>query len=152
MGKKLYVGNLSYETTETELRELFAEVGGVTSVSLVTDRETGNSKGFAFVEMETDELAQTAKQTLNGRMLNHRGIRVDEARPPGERSAGGSRGFSSNRSSGGGYGGGGGGYSDRGGYGGGGGYSDRGYGGGGGGSRGGGKKKKNNRGGNRYDY
>jgi RNA recognition motif-containing protein len=119
MGKKLYVGNLSYETTESEIRDLFAEIGTVTSVSLVTDRETGASKGFAFVEMETDELAEQARQTLNGRMVNHRAIRVDEARPPSDRgggprrSAGGGGGYRSG--GGGGYGGGGGDYGDRGG-------------------------------------
>jgi RNA recognition motif-containing protein len=133
LAKKLYVGNLSYETTETDLKGLFAEFGTVASVALIKDRETGTSKGFAFVEMETQEGADTARQKLNNTMVNNRAIKIDEARPPrkdGERGGGGGRSFGGG--GGGGYGGGGGG-----GYGGGGG----GYGGGGGGGKKRGKKR-----------
>jgi RNA recognition motif-containing protein len=159
LAKKLYVGNLTYETTEADLRALFAEFGTIASVTLIKDRETGTSKGFAFVEMETQEAADQARQKLNSTMMNDRALKIDEARPPGERSAGGGRSsFSSGRSSyggggggrsggGGGYGGGGGGYGGGGGggYGGGGG----GYGGGGGGysGKGGSKKRGKKRGG-----
>jgi cold-inducible RNA-binding protein len=85
MNKKLYIGNLSYDATEDEIRELFASAGTVVSVSLMTDRETGRPKGFGFVEMETAEGAQQAVQTINGKMLHGREIKVDEARPPRER-------------------------------------------------------------------
>lgn len=152
MAKKLYVGNLSYETTESELRDLFAEFGAITSVALIKDRETGTSKGFAFVEMETQEGADKARTTLNNTMMNNRALKIDEARPPGERpSGGGGRSFSGG-GGGGGYGGGGGGRSyggggGGGGYGGGGGggYGGGGYGGGSG--KGGGKKRGKKRGG-----
>ncbi len=147
LAKKLYVGNLTYETTEADLREMFAEFGSITSITLIKDRETGASKGFAFVEMETQEGADQARQKLNNTMLNDRALKIDEARPPADRGAGGSRGFSSGgrsgfggRSGGRGYGGGGGGY-------GGGGYGGGGYGGGGYGSKGGGKKRGKKRGG-----
>jgi cold-inducible RNA-binding protein len=72
MNKKLYVGNLSYDTTEDELHKLFAEFGPVTSVALITDRQTGQSKGFGFVEMETDEAAQKAIERLNNSTVNDR--------------------------------------------------------------------------------
>jgi RNA recognition motif-containing protein len=85
MNKKLYIGNLSYDATEDEIRELFTSAGPVASVSLMIDRETGRPKGFGFVEMETAEGAQQAVQTLNGKMLHGREIKVDEARPPRER-------------------------------------------------------------------
>ncbi len=98
MAKKLYVGNLSYGTTEDDLRTMFAEVGSVVSVTIITDRDTGRSKGFGFVEMETDEIAQEAITRLNGREVSGRTITVSEARPPRERDSGG-RGY------GGGYGG-----------------------------------------------
>ena len=106
MGRKLYVGNLPYSATEQSLREAFAASGTVDSVSLITDRDTGQSKGFAFVEMSSDSEAQTATQNLNGTMLDGRQIKVNEAKPREERPRNG-----------GGYGGGGGG--GRGGYGGG---------------------------------
>ncbi len=86
MGKKVYVGNLSYETTEDALRTLFAEFGEVQSVNLITDRDTGRSKGFAFVEMATDQAGRAAISALNGRMVDEREIRVDEAKPRVERS------------------------------------------------------------------
>lgn len=145
MAKKLYVGNLSYETTETELRDLFAEFGPITSVALIKDRETGTSKGFAFVEMETQEGADKARQALNNTMMNNRALKIDEARPPGERSSGGTRSYSGG---GGGYGGGSGGGRSYGGGGGGygGGYGGGGYGGGGGGYGGGGGKGGKKRG------
>lgn len=134
MAKKLYVGNLTYETTEADLREMFAEFGAITSVTLIKDRETGTSKGFAFVEMETQEGADQARQKLNNTMMNNRALKIDEARPPGDRSASGNRSFSSSGRSG--FGGGNGGRSYGGGYGGG------GYGGGGGYSGKGGSKKR----------
>ena len=86
MGKNLYVGNLSYETREAKLRELFEQVGTVESVSIITDRDTGRSKGYGFVEMSTEEEARTAINTLNGQSLDGRPIRIDEARPRGDRS------------------------------------------------------------------
>jgi RNA recognition motif-containing protein len=81
MGKNLYVGNLSYDTTEDTLRTLFAEQGEVESVNLITDRYTGRSRGFAFVEMATEEEAQKAIGELNGRQVDGRDLKVDEAKP-----------------------------------------------------------------------
>lgn len=89
MGKKLYVGNLPYSITEEEVRALFAEVGSVTSVTLITDRATGHPKGFGFVEMETDQAAQEAIAKLNGHEIQQRALNVSEARPLTERSGGG---------------------------------------------------------------
>ena len=89
MNKKLYVGNLSYETTEDELQKLFVEVGPVVSVAIITDRSSGRSKGFGFVEMETEQAAQEAIERLNNNELNQRTITVNEARPPRDRSSGG---------------------------------------------------------------
>jgi RNA recognition motif-containing protein len=89
MNKKLHVGNLSYDTTEDQLRQLFAEVGPVVSVNMITDRSTGQSKGFGFVEMETGEAAQAAIERLNNHEIDARSITVAEARPPRERSFGG---------------------------------------------------------------
>jgi RNA recognition motif-containing protein len=89
MNKKLHVGNLSYDTTEDQLRQLFAEVGPVVSVNMITDRSTGQSKGFGFVEMETGEAAQAAIERLNNHEINARSITVSEARPPRDRSFGG---------------------------------------------------------------
>jgi RNA recognition motif-containing protein len=85
MAKKLYIGNLSYDTTEDGLRTLFADVGPVESVSVITDRMTGRSRGFAFVEMATDEAAAEAISRLNGQMVDGREISVAEARPPRQR-------------------------------------------------------------------
>jgi RNA recognition motif-containing protein len=79
MGKKLYVGNLSYNTTEDSLRNYFASYGNVTSAKIIFDRETGNSKGFGFVEMGTDEEASAAIAGTNGTELEGRQIRVNEA-------------------------------------------------------------------------
>jgi cold-inducible RNA-binding protein len=81
MTKKLYVGNLSYATTEGNLSELFGAVGEVASVSLITDRSSGRSKGFAFVEMAEDSAAQEAIAQLNSKELDGREIKVAEARP-----------------------------------------------------------------------
>jgi len=102
MGKKLYVGNLPYSATEATLRELFAPLGEVTSVSIITDRDSGRSKGFGFVEMATEAAAQQAISQLSGKTMDDRAITVAEARPQADR--GGSRGgFGGGR---GGYGGG----------------------------------------------
>jgi RNA recognition motif-containing protein len=119
MGKKLYVGNLSYDTTDADLTSMFEQHGRVSSVQVIMDRDTGRSKGFAFVEMGSDQEAQAAIAGLNGQMSKGRALTVNEARPKPSGGGGG-----------GGYGGGGGG--GRGGYGGGGGGRG-GYGGGGGG-------------------
>jgi RNA recognition motif-containing protein len=89
MAKKLFVGNLAFSTTEEQLRTLFGEAGTVMSVAIITDRMTGQSKGFGFVEMDTDQAAQAAIQKLNGREVNARALVVNEARPPSERSFGG---------------------------------------------------------------
>jgi len=92
MAKKLYVGNLSYETTDATLSELFGAVGEVLSVNLITDRMTGRSKGFAFVEMAEQAAAQEAINQLNGREVDGRALKVDEARPKrDDRGGGGSR-------------------------------------------------------------
>jgi cold-inducible RNA-binding protein len=121
MGKKLYVGNLSYSVTDSDLEQLFAAHGTVTSAQVIMDRDTGRSKGFGFVEMSSDQEAQAAIQALNGMESGGRALTVNEAKP---RTEGGGRG---------GFGGGGGG--GRGGYGGGGGGRGGGGGGGGGGRR-----------------
>jgi len=86
MVKKLYCGNMSYDTTEDALRALFAGVGEVESVNIITDRRSGRSKGFAFVEMATEEEAQAAISQLNGTTLDDRQINVAEARPQRPRS------------------------------------------------------------------
>ncbi|MGE5784226.1 MAG: RNA recognition motif domain-containing protein, partial [Myxococcales bacterium] len=131
MGNRLYVGNLTFSTTEHVLRDAFASIGEVTEATVVSDRETGRSRGFGFVVMGTDELAQQAISQMNGYVLDGRPLRVNEAEERRPRSGGGGGGGSR-----GGFGGGGGGGGGRGGFGGGGGG---GYGGGGGGGgRGGG--------------
>ncbi len=86
---KLYVGNLSYDTSEEELRKAFAEFGTVESVTVVMDKYTGKSKGFAFVEMGSREQAQAAMTGLNGKQVGDRTLKVDEARPKPERRGGG---------------------------------------------------------------
>jgi RNA recognition motif-containing protein len=91
MNKKLYVGNLSYTTTEDDLHRMFAEIGPVTSVSLITDRQTGQSKGFGFVEMETAEAAQKAIERYHQATLNERTLTVNEARPREAAPGGGGR-------------------------------------------------------------
>ena len=82
--KKLYIGNLSFEVTESDLSTLFSEIGTVDSVNLITDRYTGRSKGFAFVEMSSDEEAKKVREKFNGHSLKGREIVIDEARPPRE--------------------------------------------------------------------
>src|ERR1700704_4901172 len=119
MGTKLYVGNLSFNTTETDLQDLFAQAGPVQEVTLMQDKFTGKSRGFAFVTMTTEADAQKAITEFNGKTVEGRPLTVNEARPREARPPGGGRS--------GGYGGGGGG------YGGGGGGGGRGGGGGGGG-------------------
>ena len=101
MEVKLYVGNLSYSTTEEELRELFAQAGNVASVAVIKDRDTGQSKGFGFVEMTTQAEAQTAISKFNAYKMGERALTVNLARPKEERSSGGG-GYSNNRRSGGG--------------------------------------------------
>ena len=116
MATKLYVGNLSFRTTQEDLRELFAQAGTVESASVIEDRETGRSRGFGFVEMATQEEAQAAIEQFNGKEFNGRNLTVNEARPRTERGGGGGGGGGR------GYGGGGGGRGgNRGDYGGGGG-------------------------------
>jgi RNA recognition motif-containing protein len=87
--KKLYVGNLPYSTAENDLRALFEQVGEVAEATVITDRETGRSKGFGFVEMATEEAAQEAIRRFNGYEINNRPLTVNEARPREERSGGG---------------------------------------------------------------
>ena len=88
MNTKLYVGNLSYSTTENDLQDTFAKCGAVSSVNLITDRMSGQSKGFGFVEM-SDSTGFTAALSLNGTELNGRSMTVNEARPKEERPSGG---------------------------------------------------------------
>ncbi len=104
MGTKLYVGNLPFNTTENELQELFAQAGAVQEVTLMQDRFTGKSRGFAFVTMGSEEEAQNAISKLNGQAMEGRPLTVNEARPREQRAPGGG---------------------GRGGYGGGGGYGGR---------------------------
>jgi cold-inducible RNA-binding protein len=107
MSKKIYVGNLSYQTTENDLTALFEQAGQVESVSIITDRDTGRSKGFAFVEMSNDD-AEKAIAQFNGQEVNGRTLTVNEARPREERSGGGGGGrggYGGNRGGGGGRGG-----------------------------------------------
>ena len=105
MGTKLYVGNLSFNTTENELQELFAQAGTVQEVSLMQDKFTGKSRGFAFVTMGSEEDAQNAISKFNGQTIEGRPLTVNEARPREPRPPGGGGGR--------GYGGGGGGYGGR---------------------------------------
>lgn len=119
---KLYVGNISFQTSNQDLNDLFGAVGTVESANIIEDRETGRSRGFGFVEMATQEDGEAAIAQLNGKEVDGRELKVNEAKPQGDRAGGG--GGRGGRGGGGGYGGGGG----RGGSGG-------GYGGGGGGNR-----------------
>ena len=122
MGKKLYVGNLPYSVRDGDLEQAFGQFGSVTSAKVMMERDTGRSKGFGFVEMGSDEEAQSTINGMNGQPLGGRSVVVNEARPMEERpprSGGGGFGGGGRREGGGGYGGGGGG----------------GYGGGGGGGR-----------------
>jgi RNA recognition motif-containing protein len=127
MGKKLYVGSLPFSATEEQLRALFEPFGAIASIRVITDKFTGRSKGFAFIEFETDEDAQKAIEGTNGHDMDGRALVVNEARPEKPRfggGGGGGGGFGGGR---GGRGGGGGGF--------GGGRGGRGGGGGGGGGR-----------------
>jgi len=128
MGKKLYVGNLAFQTSSQDLQDLFAQAGTVESAQVIEDRDTGRSKGFGFVEMASDDEAAAAIEQFNGKDLAGRTLTVNEARPRENRSGGGGRGF-------------GGGGGNRGGYGGGGGGGRGGYGGGGGNRGGGGGRR-----------
>ena len=85
MDKKLYVGNLSYNTTDEKLRSLFAEYGEIESVNVITDRETGRPRGFGFVEMTTQQAAEAAISGLNGKMVDDRAIKVNKAKPQPDR-------------------------------------------------------------------
>jgi RNA recognition motif-containing protein len=120
MSRKIYVGNLPWSTTSSDLEAMFSPHGAVRSAEVISDRETGRSRGFGFVEMETDEGLQAAINALNGHEINGRPLTVNEARERTPRPGGGGGGRS------GGYGGGGGGGGGRGGYGGGGGGGYRG--------------------------
>jgi RNA recognition motif-containing protein len=91
MGKKLYVGNLTYDVTDSALEQLFAAHGTVQSAQVIMDRDTGRSKGFGFVEMGSDQEAQAAIKALNGQMVGGRSLTVNEAKP---RTEGGGRGGS----------------------------------------------------------
>jgi RNA recognition motif-containing protein len=102
MTRKLYVGNLPYSVNEDMLRELFGQAGEIASVNIITDRDTGRSKGFGFVEMATDEQAQEAIKRFNGYSLDNRPLTVNEARPREERPSGGGRRFDDRRGGGGG--------------------------------------------------
>jgi RNA recognition motif-containing protein len=88
MSKNLYVGNLSYETSEETLRTLFAEFGEIESVNLITDRYTGRSRGFGFVEMATEQEADAAMSGMNGKTVDGREIKVDKAKPRRDRDRG----------------------------------------------------------------
>jgi RNA recognition motif-containing protein len=92
MGKKLYVGNLSYGMTDSDVRRLFEPHGTVESVQIIMDRDTGRSKGFGFVEMGSDDEAQAAISNLNGQEISGRALTVNEARPREDRGGGGGRG------------------------------------------------------------
>ena len=92
MGKRIYVGNLSYDVTDSALEEMFAAHGTVQSAQVIMDRDTGRSKGFGFVEMNSDREAQAAIQALNGKDMDGRSLTVNEARPKTEGGGGGGRG------------------------------------------------------------
>jgi cold-inducible RNA-binding protein len=89
VAKKMYVGNLSYSANEDELRRIFEEYGTVVSAQVIMDRETGRSKGFAFVEMSSDQEAQSAISALDGKEIGGRVLKVNEARPREDRGGGG---------------------------------------------------------------
>jgi RNA recognition motif-containing protein len=89
MGKKLYCGNLSFNTTSSDLEQMFAEFGTVKSAEVINDRETGRSKGFGFVEMQSEEEANAAINTLNGQERDGRTLTVNEAKPRESRGGGG---------------------------------------------------------------
>lgn len=113
MGKRLYVGNLSYHVSDSELEQVFSEHGTVETAKVIMDRDTGRSKGFGFVEMSSDDEAQAAIDNLDGKDLGGRALKVNEARPMAPRTGGGGGGGGGFR---GGRGGGGGRDRDRGGW------------------------------------
>jgi RNA recognition motif-containing protein len=88
MGKKLYVGNLTFAVTASDLEQLFGEHGTVESAQVIADRDTGRSKGFGFVEMKTEQEAQAAMAALNGKDMNGRNLTVNEAKPREDRGGG----------------------------------------------------------------
>jgi RNA recognition motif-containing protein len=92
MGKKLYVGNLPFTTTDQDLSDLFAQAGQVTSAKVIMDRDSGRSKGFGFVEMNSDAEAEKAISQFNGKDMNGRALTVNEARPMAPRDSGGAGG------------------------------------------------------------
>ena len=103
MAKKLYVGNLSYNVTDAQLKDFFSSAGTVESAAIISDKFSGRSKGFGFVEMSTEEEAQTAVKSLDGKEMDGRQIKVNEARPMEERKPfaprfENKRGFGQNRS------------------------------------------------------
>lgn len=109
MATKLYVGGLSYNTTEDALKDAFSQSGTVTSASIIMDKMTGRSRGFGFVEMSTEEEAKSAVETWNGKELDGRRLTVNEARPLGDRPprrTGGGGGYGDRGGNGGGFGGG----------------------------------------------
>lgn len=97
MSTKLYVGNLAFQTTSQELQQLFGQAGTVQSASVVEDRDTGRSRGFAFVEMSSQEEANSAIEQFNGKEVGGRALKVNEAKPRENRGGGGGRGFSNDR-------------------------------------------------------
>jgi len=102
MAKRIYVGNLPFSSTEDDVRNMFSEAGAVSSVSLISDKFSGRSRGFGFVEMSNDDEANKAIAALNGRMVGDRALVVNEAKPMGERREGGSGGGGGYRGGGGG--------------------------------------------------
>jgi cold-inducible RNA-binding protein len=100
--KSLFVGNMNFQTSESDLRALFEPFGEITRVQVMTDRDTGRSRGFGFVEMADDEAAAQAVAALNGKQLDGRTLNVNEARPRPERSSGGGGGYGGGRGGGGG--------------------------------------------------
>jgi RNA recognition motif-containing protein len=100
LSKKIYVGNLSFQSTEDQVREMFSEFGTIESIAMINDRDTGRFRGFAFVEME-DSAANAAIKALNGKQMDDRELTVNEARPREERSSGGGGGYRGNSGGGG---------------------------------------------------
>jgi len=94
--KNIFVGNLSFGTTEDTIRSMFESYGGVDRVNIVTDRDTGQARGFAFVEMSVDTEGNAAINGLNGKEIDGRALNINEARPKGERSSGGGGGYRGN--------------------------------------------------------